>query len=532
MRRVLLFGVGIFCLAYSSSLVAETGRFSAAEQLSPDRPEAIAPGVQLTPLQHEQLLNKLLDLRHRNAAQKPAVGAGPGTQVSGRAVPETKVGAAEDIISPGSFYIGKNLEYPIVGDARSTVAEPSFDNNGNRWFATMNWNRGYSTNAGSTWTGIPDDAGPADAPLFCCDQDVIHDHGRDRTFYSVLFVDSGLTTGAVRIYVRNYNNLTDKCSYTIDPGAGTLLDYPHLGLGNNYIYLTANRITGGGWSGAIVYRANLDQVAACQSTGFQAFVWTGGVGQVVWTPARSMQDTLYLVTIENTSQLRYFWSPESGTAVNTQLVNVEASNFGAATCTGGKSGNNWMGDTLSTSSIGFQIRSALAHDNGTEYLATYYTVNANPGVGFTQAYAAGVISQTPDSIKGTGFAYLNQADIFNGGACFGIPDVVANARGDLGLSIAFGSSSTGGGPAQGYVAISDDYTRGTTRGFFATVFLVASADDNPTRFGDYFTARTQEPADLAFTGATYGLLSGGINVALTEYVRGRYAQGYLDRRTK
>jgi hypothetical protein len=184
-----------------------------------------------------------------------------------------------------------------------------------------------------------------------------------------------------------------------------------------------------------------------------------------------------------------------------------------------------MGDTLSTSSIGFQIRSALAADHGVQYLATYYTVNAN-GTGRPQAYAAGAMVQTSN------WALLNRADIFSTTTCFGFPDVAANSRGDLGLSIAFGSSTTGGSPAQGYIGISDDFTRGSTRGFFGTVSLVASGNDNTSRYGDYLTARVQEPVDVAFIASSYADMSGLPNTRFVEFVRGRYKQAYVDRGTK
>src|SRR5207248_1455899 len=105
-----------------------------------------------------------------------------------------------------------------------------------------------------TWTAIADDAGPTDAPFFCCDQDAVHDHGRDVTIYMLLYLDGNQTTGALRLFVRNNANTANSCSYTIDPGAGTLLDYPHLGLGNNYLYVTTNNITnfGNNWGGAQV----------------------------------------------------------------------------------------------------------------------------------------------------------------------------------------------------------------------------------------------------------------------------------------
>ena len=503
---------------------------TAASLLRPDGQEAYYHTLPLTEQEHEQMINNLLAMRQRIAAMKPSLALGPASPASVPSAPETN--AAElnsDLQTPvlaGDFVLGTNPKYTPVGDGRSSVAEPSIANSGSHWFGTMNWNRAYSNNAGATWTVIADDAGPADAPFFCCDQDAVHDHGRDVTIWSELFLDANQITGPIRLHVRNSANTADSCTYTLDGGTGILYDYPKIAMGNNYIYITANQINNGvSWAGAVVWRYNLDQMAACQSVNGNVFTWTGSVGQVVWTPARSTTDTMYLVTIENGSQNRYFWWPENSNSIFWNVVNVESSNFGQATCTGGRSGNNWMGDFLSTSSIGFQTRTTVAQDNGRQYLATYYTVNAN-GTGRPQAYVAGTIVAT-DNISSSGV--LNFADIFNGSACFGFADVASNARGDIGVVLGFGSSSTGGGAAQGYAAISDDYTRGTIRGYFQTVFLTAAADDNPSRYGDYLTARTQEPADLAFIGTNYGLLSGGINVRFSEFLRGRYYTGWFNR---
>lgn len=499
--------------------------------IMPDGPGAHAAVAPLTATQHQLLHDRLLALRHQVANLKPAVSAGPQAAMLTAGAPETSVAplsaATAALPAPGALVIGRNKAYPIIGDGRSDTAEPSLANSGNHYWMTMNWNRGFSNDGGSTWTAQADDSGPADAPFFCCDQDVVHDHGRDVTLWSNLYVNSNLTTGAIRIFVRQNGNLADKCSYTFDPGPGTLLDYPHLALGNNFLYLTTNNIVNGGWAGAEIWRFPLDAMYQCQGFNYNFFTWTGSVGQVVWTPTRGATDTMYMVTIENASQLRYFhWAENSNTIFWTAPVNVNASNFGQATCIGGLSGNNWMADPLSTSAIGFQVRTTVAQDHGTQYLATYYTVAAGGSFNHPQAYAAGVIARTSD------FAILKTPDIWNSSSCFGFPDVTSNARGDIGLTIAFGSSSSGGGPAQGYVSISDDFTNSGSSGFFGTVFLVASADDNSSRYGDYLTIRQQEPVDLAFIATSYTLLGGGVNVRAVEFVRGRYDKGYLDRRAK
>ena len=536
---VLLAGVLLPTLAYRAQdekPVADIEIAATEVTLERNGAEAFSNVAPLTAEEHQQLFEELHALRLEMARKKVLV-PGPAEAIAPTAIPETSPAApGEALPAPSALYIGTNMVFTPVGRGASTHAEPAVANSGAKWFGTQNWTRGYSNNAGATWTTIANDSGPPDAPYFCCDQDAIHDHGRDATIWTEVFLDSKSITGVVRFHVRNANNLSDSCTYDLNT-SGTRYDYPKLGVGNNFVYLSTNTLTGGtSWAGAQMWRYNLDQMATCASSlSGSVFTWTGSVGQVVFTPAKNTTDTMYMVTIEHSNQNRYFWWPENSGTVSSKVLTVESSNFGAATCKGGISGSNWLGDPLSTSSVGYQVFSAVGHDNGgggkapgstdTEYLATYYTV-ADNGTARPQAYAAGTIVRTSD------MTVLNFADIWNSTSCFGYPRVAANSRGDLGLSIGFGSSKTGGGPVQGYVGISDDYSRSGIRGHFGGVSLVATGNDNPNRYGDYLSISAQEPVDVAFIAATFGDNSGKPNTRFVELLRGRYAQAYLDRRLK
>jgi len=87
---------------------------------------------------------------------------------------------------------------------------------------------------------------------------------------------------------------------------------------------------------------------------------------------------------------------------------------------------------------------------------------------------------------------------------------------------------------QGYVGVSDDSSRGSTRGLFGTVTLVASGNTNPSngRYGDFLTARVQEPMDVLFIASSYALMGSLPNTRFVEFMRQRYQQAYLDRGTK
>src|SRR5208337_1885370 len=210
MNKFALAGLLAFALGTSGGATAETGSaIATTSTIRPNGPEAFSKVTPLTPEQHELLDQRLEKLHDDMIKLKGSVPPGPQVAVPSNKH-ETNVGAAieghsETLPSPSAFYIGTNKKYSLVGDGESTTAEPAIANSGKNWLVTQNWSRGYSTTAGAKFTEIADDAGPSDAPFFCCDQDAVHDHGRDLTVWSELFVNSALTTGAVRLHVRAAN---------------------------------------------------------------------------------------------------------------------------------------------------------------------------------------------------------------------------------------------------------------------------------------------------------------------------------------
>jgi hypothetical protein len=513
----IVLSTGIATAQVSTHLTAEG-------TMKPVDPEVRPTQAPLSPEEQQRLADEHREEMDGIMNKKPPVAPGP-RRVKRQFVPETQIETPASFLTalpaPDGFYIGSNQTYSVSGKD-GKVAEPSVANSGKNWFATQNSSAGYSSDAGVTWTKVPVPKNPpVNAPNFCCDQDVVHDHGRNVTIWSRLFLGANRANGVVRIEVRSADNLTDLCHYDIDGGPGVKHDYPHLGLGNDFLYLTANVLTKGkGWTGAKVWRFKLDQLASCQTVGYRWFNWKGSVGQVIWTPARGTTDTMYLVTIENSSQNRFFWWPESSKTLSSKLIDVPAVTFGQSTCIGGASGNNYI-EKGATSAIGLTMRSSVGWDNGEQYVATYY--GAMPSASRPQAYEAGMLVRTSDQ------TLLSTPDLWNPNMCMAYADVTSNSRGDLGMTIAAGGSLTGGSVVQGYVGISDSYSRGANRGKFTTIYRVASGDDNPSVYGDYLTARVQEPVDTAFIATSYAWLAGATNTHIVEFMRGRYAQAYKDR---
>ncbi|MEK7405372.1 MAG: hypothetical protein AAB225_09710, partial [Acidobacteriota bacterium] len=394
----------------------------------------------------------------------------------------------------------------------------------------------YSLSGGSVFTGIAVPGGPLDAPIACCDPDVVHDKRTGTTFSSLLYTNAAQTNGVVTIWVRRAVNALPVCSYTIDP-AGTanniLPDYPHLGLSNKFLYLTTNNIVSGTtWGGAQVRRFNLDQMVDCLTTSFTTYTYTGVVGQRVFVPVEGAKDVMYWGSMETGTSFRLFKWAESAAAPLQYLRTVAASTFANPDCRGGTNNRDWIERTTAWMITGFRMRGAVGYGSSGAGRISFYW-NVGPDASHLQGHVHSVV------ISETSLGVLAQPHIWNATACFGYPAVASNERGDLGLSIGYGGKAGGGTtvPAvQGYVGIDDDYTPGV--GFFGTVYLTASGNRNPAdkRFGDYFTVRPYSPCDLAFVATNYALLNGTttayVNARYVEFVRGQNRKCYFGWNTK
>src|SRR5439155_24263461 len=191
---------------------------------------------------------------------------------------ETQVAVPADaqvLGDPSLFVVGRNsLNTNANSSNGNTLAEPAAANSAKHIFSAGNVRHAeFSTDGGLTYTNVPIPGGPTDAPIALGDTDVIIDDARRVTFWSQLYVNSTVSNGVIRIFVRS-NIPTADCSFDIDPGGtanNILPDYPHIGLTKRFLYLTINAIPTSGVGFARIYRFNMDQLANCVTTSFTAF---------------------------------------------------------------------------------------------------------------------------------------------------------------------------------------------------------------------------------------------------------------------
>lgn len=512
---------------------AETG------QVAPDDAGqlALATAPALSPAQMEALQIRKLQMREQMAAlvdNSPASPAGLPL-VAGRETGVTTAAEGQFPGNPASFIIGRNNKNTNANNAAkgSTLAEPAAANNALRVFAAGNFNHAeVSVNGGVSWTDVPLPAGPTAAPIACCDHDVVIDDASRVTFQSTLYINSALTTGAVRIFVRR-DPPAANCSYTVEgPVANRLPDYPHLGLTKRFVYLSTNNVgSAGGF--ARMTRFNLDQMANCVATSFTTFSQSfNAFGQRVWTPGEGANniETMFWGQRDNSTTYRIFsWAEAAGAPTQATRL-ISTSNAADPDCRGGVGNFDWI-RSLDTNIAGFGLRTTAAPgaNGGSGVLASYWTVSADT------AHTQGHIHAAVFALSGLGL--LAQPHIFNNTFCFGVPIVTANKRGDIGITLAAGGKSGGAGTAaQGFVGIDDEFTSGI--GVFSTVFLTASGTHNrsDSRYGDYFTIHAYEPCEKWFSATNYarlnGVAIGNINSRYIEFGRNQSFRCYAAHRNQ
>jgi hypothetical protein len=502
-----------------------------APVLRRDFPEAAKA---LSKEQYKAIARDLYRSRVASTANVEAVAGGEA--VPEATAPETgPEGEGRFHGTPGNFVVGKNVLNTRADESTcgtgSTLAEPAAANEGRYVYYTGNLrHQEYSTDGGTTWTcAAAYPAGPTEAPTAFGDTDVIYDRARGVTFHSVLYVktDTGgnITNGIIRLFVRRNINLADNCFYDVDtsPSVTNVLDdYPHLGLSNDFLYISANRLQkpGNTWLGAYVERDNLDQLADCATVDFSWNNFTNASGQRILTPAPNVTDVMYFGWVETTTSWRVFAWPDSGGATSV-LKSVGTMTFGNPDCRGGTNNADWA-DALGSSIAGFNARTAVGND----YVSLWIQTAADAS--HPQAHIHGAVFRVGTS--NTSLNLVQQPVVWNSTNCFGIPIANTNDRGDIALATAFGGRAGGGGSAAGTAVIMrDEFSPGPGTFSFA---MIASGTHNRTdaRYGDYFTVRRNTPCGLWFDATGYALNGGtalsNVNARYAEFGRQRDRQCY------
>ena len=521
-------------------------------------PPGGAAAPQASALELQTIRDRLLQIRNRMAAQEPQVSqgpsavplvAGPQALVGGtKPVTLSLVGAesAIDIDGIGPAPANENLD-PIASDTPgggcgafvTDVAELVAVNNGAAAFAAGNCAHvEASGNSGFNWSPRPVTPGPLATPIICCDHDVMYDDSTRVVFHSSLYTNGDLSKTAVGldVYQHMFSDTAPSCTYFLGPVTGTI-DFPHLGLTKNFLYISVNFVSGGSQT-AFMLRYPKTALANCAgsstlSTTGNFTSWAGSnEGQKVWRPSRgtNIKHTMIWAHRINNTTLRIFKWDDTLPAANNFTRNIPFSSSAApgTNCAGGSNNTGYI-TAINTSLIGFNFEGAVTDDK------VYFYWQAGPAASpMVQAHIDGVV------IPLTGGASVPTVEfpvayphIFNSAYCMGFPEVTANKLGDLGMVLAYGGANAGGGgPVRLAVGVSDEFTG---LGLFDLVKEPVSlqfADRNPAvndRYGDYSSNHPSEPCEKWFVGTGYFLYTHGeVEQLFFEYGRHKHYRCWSD----
>jgi hypothetical protein len=516
--------LGSICLFFISPAVAQVAELQTeTDFISPlSEAEMAEMGVapQLSAEEGEAVFLRLLKNREEYSAQfdpNP-----PGEPYFGEI---EEFGLETDLEDASAFMAGDEVGYPgnpadfkILVNRKntranaaggSTLAEPAMVQRGLYMFAAGNLTHAeFSPDRGNSWFDRVLPGGPADAPNLWGDQYIVSDDSSKVIFHAALYLNSAFNDGVVRIFVRRtIQQAGYNCAYDIRPFNGTSLpDFPKLALTKRYLYLTTNNV--GAAAYAQIARFPIEALANCASVSYDFYNQPFSTyGQRVWVPASGAQNSerMYWVQHDNSTTMRIFWWPESGTTIFNVTRSLPASNFTDANCASGANNVDWIQGGIPTGIYGFVHRVVMAPgaNEGPGVLATFWNSNAVGDA--TQLHIRSAIFDL-----GT-LNLIAQPHIFNNSYCYGYPDVTANQRGDLGISLARSGRPGGSNEAvNGRVAIDDEFTPGL--GFFQTTFPIATGTHNPSRWGDYTSIKAYPSCEKWFTVATWAL-DGGTSLA-------------------
>ena len=451
-RRLMLAGRPAWVIALLAALAAPA---FADETLAPNSPAefAAARAPEMSPAEMRAFEERFAERREAEARafSKPYEEAidpagdpdTPPVDVSG----EEASGSA-----PHDLFIGRNRRNTTAESAaNSAIAEPAAINNRNQvLYAGNRFHVERSVNHGATYASFALPAGPADAPILCCDNDMAIDPVTRTGFHSYLYINAPQTNGVFRIFVKSPANLaTTLCSYTFDPaGAANNIvpDYPHIAQSRNYVYVSINA-----GSFARMYRINKSRLINCQSVSFTVYDQPSTrVGLRVWTPATGGDTRMLMMWVQHDTptRMRVFRWPEASAQPTFVVRNVRASVFSNPDCRGGIGNFDFIELASAWDISGARTRCTMASgvDQPTPVLDCYSP--SAPMANRPQAFLRGTTFRLSDS------ALVVQNDLFSPNMCWSYPAMVSNTRGNVGLSLAGGGRAGGGAPSvRGWVGL-------------------------------------------------------------------------------
>lgn len=419
------------------------------------------------------------------APQGPVAGPGdiPPTRPAPGALAPARgrargAGAPSLLTASGALDLFQSLVVaPATMPASSVINEPSLGQSGKNVIVSGNWYLALSTDGGVTqsFTAPWDDMSD-----FCCDQEVLHDRGRDLFLWYRQGVPDA--SGENRFVVSASTDAgASWCEYSIGPGDltpnwanGTRFDFPHLALSNDFLYIH----TGVQPGGAALLRLPLDAMQSCSSFSF----WWWGQTSYWAAPVQGATAVMYIGDHRaQPSSFRIYQQPEATNVISWTDVSIPAWSLEEGNVCPSQDGLNWCARSDSV------VRGAWLGHNQVGFLW-----NAKQGGGFPFPYVEGAIF---DAVT---LAYLGRPLLWDTDSAWHYPNASPNARGDIGGVAYFSTPTSFPTPI---VIIRDDFTVGPAP--WDAFFLSPIGAAGTPGWGDYVRARAFQPSQLGWGISAY-----------------------------
>lgn len=412
--------------------------------------------------------------------------------------PETKPPANTE--APGTFRVWRNrsLDGDIGGSASFSDRsnEPSLGNVGDGVFWTGNWYAARSLNRGvafqyiNPYDNFPADGTndvPANSGTFCCDQVVAQSLNYGMTIWLLQYSTNGASNNVHRIAISNgtddlkNNNWTyyDLSAQTFGWPSGDWFDFPDITCTDNRLFVSTNVFNAADtYQGTTVWSVPLSDLQAANTIFPNYYNRTDGGRRLC---QGSTTSGWFARHINNASIELWNWVGD-GTAATTYTINHNTMGTGSMAFTG-PSGCNWMGRA--------DNRILGAARGGGDLLFMWMS---SPQGGITVPYTQTLRVRESDR------AVLAQDNIFNNSGPWCYPAVAANAAGDFGGVITWGTTTDYPSP---WVFMADNYNSKGLAPAEVVKVGTGSTCQSVNRWGDYQTARRSSMGTNNFISASF-----------------------------
>ncbi len=459
---------------------------------------AIVPlGVDVPPVPRA-----LVEVRHGPLPPLPVGGPGLPQPVS---LPASVVGPGP--LATGDMALFRNTAVALGG---AIPTEPAVSSNGNVVLCTWNTQAAVSTDGGMTYANraINSVWPPIDNGV-CCDQRVVYVPEHDMTIWLMQYGYSATTqknTYGLAVFqgqtrLQNLNGWI----YAISPAnlgfaPGRWMDFPDIAFSRDHLFFAANVFDaiGNAFDGVVV-RIPLAPMSTGASVGIRAWQ-TGrdlagmGASYRLAQGAHWVGTKMWWASPTSSTQLS-IWEVDDANTAPTRVDRTIASFTGGGGVAPGPDGRDWVGANDG------RITGGYANYDEIGFLWTCKQAPPSKPMPYVRVSRYRVSDRV----------LIQEHDISHSTIAFAYPAVGVNELGNVGLVLAYGSSTLHVAAAS--VVIDNVYQTWSGISFLSSANGTNGAPAN--RWGDYFSVEPWTANPLAFVG-TQSRQSGGTGQANTE----------------